>query len=73
MSPVDAFALLSPLPDSAPSSSPFFLRTGGTISEASEGWEMGGGRIIVAVRQQQQRVGGKRRHDNNNNNTTEIL
>ena len=49
MSPVDVFALVLSLLDSALSSSPFFLRTGGTIMKHRGQRGMEGVRIIVAA------------------------
>ena len=49
MSPVDVFALVPSLLDSALSSSPFFLRTGGTIMKHRGQRGMEGVRIIVAA------------------------
>ena len=49
MSPVNVFAILPPLLESASSSSPFFLRTGGTIIKHRGQRGMEGVRIIVAA------------------------
>ena len=49
MSPVNVFAILLPLLESASSSSPFFLRTGGAIIKHRGQRGMEGVRIIVAA------------------------